>query len=142
METFETIITRRSIRKYSDKIVPSELIDKLIKAAMYAPSARNTQPWHFMVIDDRQLLNQIPEIHPFADMCRQASHAIFVCGDVNIEKLEGYISLNCAAATQNILLAAHELGLGSVWLGVYPRKERMNPLAKLRESQWQRAKTL
>lgn len=64
-------------------------------------------------------------------MCRQAPLAILVCGDNRIEKIEGYIALNCGAATQNILLCAHDLGLGAVWLGVYPRNERMNPIAKL-----------
>jgi len=98
---------------------------------MFAPSARNTQPWHFIVITDRELLGRIPHIHPYADMCYEISCAILVCGDLNMESLEGYLALNCGAATQNILLAAHDIGLGAVWLGVYPRKERMDPIAEL-----------
>ena len=133
METLNAIFTRRSIRKFLDRTIPGELIQEVIKAGMYAPSARNTQPWHFIVINERKLLNKIPAIHPFADMCYQASHAILVCGDSQIEKLEGYVAINCAAATQNILLAAHDKGLGAVWLGVYPRKERMEPVAKMFE---------
>ena len=131
METLQAIISRRSIRKFISKNIPDEYVLKMLEAAMFAPSARDTQPWHFVVINKRELLNKIPQIHPFADMCRQAPLAILVCGDNQIEKLEGYIALNCGAATQNILLCAHDLDLGAVWLGVYPRKERMEPIAKL-----------
>jgi len=131
METLKAILTRRSIRKFTGKNIPEEIITKLLESAMYAPSARNTQPWHFIVINQRVILDKLPHVHPYAEMCYEASLAILVCGDTNIENLEGYIAVNCAAATQNILLTAHDLGLGSVWLGVYPRKERMEPLSKL-----------
>ncbi|MCX7797224.1 MAG: nitroreductase family protein [Melioribacter sp.] len=130
METLQAILTRRSIRKFENKEIAEELIIKLLEAAMYAPSARNTQPWHFVVINDRKKLDEIPRLHPYADMCYDAPLAIMVCGDLNLEPLEGYIAINCAAATQNLLLAAHDLGLGAVWLGVYPRKERMEKLSK------------
>lgn len=130
METLHAIFTRRSIRKFQNKEIAEELIIKMLEAAMYAPSARNTQPWHFVVITDRKKLDEIPRLHPYADMCYEAPLAIMICGDLKLEKLEGYIAINCAAATQNLLLAAHDLGLGAVWLGVYPRKERMNALSK------------
>lgn len=130
METLQAILTRRSIRKFENKQIAEELIIKLLEAAMYAPSARNTQPWHFIVINERKKLDEIPKLHPYADMCYEAPLAILVCGDLNLEKMEGYIAINCAAATQNLLLAAHDLGLGAVWLGVYPRKERMEKLSK------------
>ncbi len=93
-------------------------------AGMYAPSARNQQPWHFLVIDERSLLDRIREVHPYASMLSGAALAILVCGDESLELSKGYWSVDCAAATQNILLAAHALGLGAVWLGVYPREER------------------
>jgi nitroreductase len=131
METLEAIHTRRSIRKFTGKSIPEELLTKILEAAMYAPSARNTQPWHFVVITNKELLGKIPHIHPYAEMCYDAGAAILVCGDTAIENLEGYLALNCGAASQNILLATHDLGLGGVWLGVYPRKERMEPLSKL-----------
>lgn len=130
METLQAILTRRSIRKFTNKKIDEEKVTKLLEAAMYAPSARNTQPWHFVVINNRKLLDQIPQLHPYAEMCYEATLAILVCGDLNLEKMEGYIAINCAAATQNILLAAHDLGLGAVWLGVYPRRERMEALSK------------
>jgi nitroreductase len=91
---------------------------------MYAPSARNQQPWHFLVIDERPLLGRIREIHPYASMLSDAELAILVLGDTTLELSRGYWPVDCAAATQNILLAAHALGLGAVWLGVYPREER------------------
>ncbi len=127
----DAILKRRSIRKYSGKTVNKSDIDILLKAAMYAPSARNEQPWHFIVIDDRGLLRRISEVHPYASMLPGAATAILVCGDENLELSKGYWPVDCAAATQNVLLAAHALGLGAVWLGVYPRHERQSALRKI-----------
>ncbi len=131
METIQAINSRRSIRKYTSQKISDELIKKLLTAGMQAPSARNYQPWHFVITNDREILDQIPKLHPYADMMYQATLAILVCGDLKIEKSVEYISLDCSAATQNILLAAHALDLGAVWLGVYPRKDRMKGLKKL-----------
>lgn len=121
----EVILTRRSIRKYISKPITNDQVENLLKAAMYAPSARNEQPWHYIVINDRYILDKIIEAHPYANMLKEAALAIIVCADENIEKTEGYWVQDCSAATQNILLAAHAMGLGSVWLGVYPREERI-----------------
>lgn len=131
MNTIDAIISRRSIRKYKDRPVAKILIGKLLEAAMYAPSARNEQPWHFVVIDKREILNKIPSIHPYAGMLKEAALAIMVCGDTDIEISVEYNAINCAAATQNILLAAHDLGLGACWLGVFPRKDRVKGLVKM-----------
>ena len=128
MEVFEAIFTRRSIRKYTDKQVSTEIIEKILKAAMYAPSANNYQPWQFVVVNDRKILNEIPNVHPYSKMLYTASLAILICGDENYEKLPGYNAVNCSAATQNLLLAAHACGLGTCWLGVYPREERMSEI--------------
>lgn len=125
MEALENILTRRSIRSFTDKEISSELIDKLLEAAVAAPSAGNQQPWNFIVVDDKSVLKQITEYHPSSKMLNEASHAIVVCGDLHKEKHPGYWIEDCSAATQNILLAAHALGLGAVWLGVYPVKERV-----------------
>jgi nitroreductase len=122
----EAIITRRSIRHYIRKNVDKSLIELLLKSAMYAPSARNEQPWHFIVIDRQELFKRIMKVHPYSSMLSEAAAAILVCGDEKLELSRGYWPVDCSAATQNILLAAHSLGLGSVWLGVYPRKERMD----------------
>ena len=131
METFEAINTRRSIRKFTNQKVDEKQYIKIIKAAMQAPSARDCQPWHFFLTDERDLLNKIPEVHQFAEMMKTASAAILVCGEFSLEPSPDYIAIDCAAATQNLLLAAHDLGLGAVWLGVYPRKERMDGMIKI-----------
>jgi nitroreductase len=132
MNTLECIKRRRSIRKYEpNKVVSDFLTDKLIEAGMYAPTARNMRGWHFIVINKKDILLELSRIHPYGKMLADASLAILVCGDLNIEPEEAYNAINCAAATQNILLAAHDLELGAVWLGVYPRKDRIEGICKL-----------
>jgi nitroreductase len=131
METIKAILTRRSIRKYSENIIPEEYYEVLLKAAMHAPSARNRQPWHFIIISDRSILKKLSGVCPSWKMLEDAANAIVVCGDMNLEDSESFIIQDCSAATQNILLAAHELGLGSVWLGVHPREDRLQPLMKI-----------
>ena len=129
METFEAIFDRRSIRKYDTRPVEVEKIVEMLKAAMYAPSANNTQPWQFMVITNREMLDELRRVHPYAAMLATAPLAILVCGDKSREPNEGYLNTNCSAATQNLLLAAQALGLGSVWLGVFPREERIKGIS-------------
>jgi nitroreductase len=131
MDTLEAIHTRRSIRKFEDRAVSPELVQKLLAAAMQAPSARNQQPWQFVVIDDRHLLGQIGQTFSNARMAQHAPLGILICGDLHEETSPGYWVVDCAAAAENMLLAAHALGLGAVWTGVYPREERMAGLSKL-----------
>jgi nitroreductase len=131
MDTLEAIHKRRSIRQYTQEAVDEELIQKLLAAAMQAPSARNQQPWQFVVIDDRSILEQIPAIMPNALMAAKAPAAILVCGDMDLERSEGYWVVDCAAAVENMLLAAHALGLGACWCGVFPREPRMEGLRRL-----------
>ena len=131
MEAIEAIHGRRSIRSYTDEPVSEEDIEILLKAAMAAPSAGNQQPWHFVVIDDREVLDAIPEYHQYAAMLQEAPLAIAVCGDVEEEKHEGFWVQDCSAAIENLLLAAHSRGLGAVWLGVHPDASRVRGLRKL-----------
>jgi nitroreductase len=131
MDVLEAIYTRRSIRKYGTAPISQKDIDLILKAAMYAPSAHNYQPWQFIVIHNKSILNAIRKIHPYADMLKNAGLAIVVCGDYTLDKHIGYLVQACSAATQNILLAAHGLDLGAVWLGVYPRENRIKRIAKL-----------
>ena len=131
MDTLEAIHTRRSIRKYTDEPVSEETIETLLRAAMAAPSAGNEQPWHFVVIDDRKLLDEIPKFHPYSAMLKGARVAILIAGDLSLETYEGYWVQDCSAATQNLLLAAHAEGLGAVWLGVHPVEERETGMRKL-----------
>jgi len=133
MDTLEAIHTRRSIRQYQEKTVPEELVNEILRAAMAAPSACNQQPWEFVVIKDLELREKIPSVCQFAQMIVDAPLAIMVCGNLKIETAQGYWVIDCAAATQNLLLAAHALGLGAVWTGVYPNEERMDGLTELLE---------
>lgn len=131
MELYEGLISRRSVRKYTGEKIDDQTINAIIKAGMYAPSARNRRPWHYIVIDDRSVMKKIMEVHPYSKMLAEASHAIVVCGDEKLENGPGYFKLDCSAATQNMLLAAHSLGLGAVWLGIEPRKERIEAISRL-----------
>ena len=130
MDTFEAQFNRRSICQYTQKTVPDELVQNLLKAAMYDPSARNGQPWHFVVIRDRAILNSIPSFHPYATMVPQSQLAIPVCGKVD-PSIPSYWLVDCAEATENLLLAVHASGLGAVWQGVAPRTERIEGMRKL-----------
>lgn len=121
----DPILNRRSIRKYTDQPVADEDVTYLLRAAMSAPSAHNEQPWHFIVIRDRRLLSEIPKVHPYAQMAAGAQLAILVCSDLALDTRSGFWVQDCAAATENILIAAQSKGLGAVWVGVYPREERV-----------------
>lgn len=119
-ETLSCILSRRSIRKYTGNPVPESTVETLLKAAMNAPSACNQQPWHFVLITDKAVLGEISTIHSGFTQLKDASLAILVCGEPGIAILGQYWCYDCAAATQNILLAAHACGLGAVWLGIHP----------------------
>lgn len=127
----EVILSRRSIRKYTDEPVSDEAVTELLRAAMAAPSAGNQQPWHFIVVRDRRSLEGIAAFHPFGGMAPQAQLAIVVCCDLDLEQRPGFWVQDCSAATENLLLAAHSLGLGAVWLGIHPRPERVEATKKL-----------
>src|SRR5512137_631213 len=98
MNTIETIRTRRSVRSYKDQKVPDEIVMELLQAAMCAPSAGNEQPWHFIVIDDRKVLDSLLTANPNAKMCKEAQLAILVCGDLKKEKYPGFWVQDCSAA--------------------------------------------
>lgn len=131
MDALEAIHGRRSIRQYTTQEIPEELTEKLLRASMSAPSAGNEQPWHFVIINDRSILYDISNAHPYADMLTQAPLAILVCGDPELEKHPGNLIVDCSAAVENMLIAAHALGLGTVWLGIYPQKDRMATITQL-----------
>ena len=131
MDLIEGIFTRRSIRKYKQGEITQDQLNTILKAGMYAPSARNQQPWHFIAVSNRELLNKIEQVHPYAKMLSKAQLAILVCGDETLELSKDYWVVDCSASTQNILLAAHGLGLGAVWLGLHPREERKKDITEL-----------
>lgn len=126
--TLETIHQRKSVRSYTDEVVSQEQLETLVKAAMAAPTAVNKQPWAFIAIREREVLDKLGNGLPYAKMLKKASAAIIVCGDLN-KALEGWEQefwiQDCSAASQNILLAAQSMGLGAVWTAAYPAEDRM-----------------
>jgi len=133
METMDAILTRRSIRKYLPEPVSREMIEDILKAGMSAPSAGDEQPWHFIIIDRRDLLEKISEMHPYAKMLKNAPAALLICADLNTPKFRDFWVQDCSAASENMLLAAHALGLGAVWIGVYPAEKLVNGIRELFE---------
>lgn len=131
METLQAIFTRRSIRKYKSGNISDEQIQLILRAGMQAPTARDTRSCHFVAINERSIMEAATHFHPYAAMLKKAALAIAVCGDRRLEPDTDYLVENASAATQNILLAAHDLGLGAVWLGVHPREKRVNGLTNL-----------
>lgn len=125
---FQNIITRTSIRSFTDQNVSEEIKSALLHAGMSAPSGVNKQPWEFILIDDPAVLKQLAEALPYAKMVAQAPMAIAVCGNSS-RFLEGDDATlwvqDDAAASENILLAAHAFGLGAVWTCLYPHEDRM-----------------
>ena len=134
-EALNCIMTRTSIRQYQDRPVEQEKVEQLLRAAMAAPTAVNKQPWHFYVLNTKEAINRLADASQRGgDMVRSAALVVVVCGDMD-KALEGkareYWIQDTSAATENLLLAAHALGLGAVWTGVYPMKERVEMTTKV-----------
>ncbi|MBG0776254.1 MAG: nitroreductase family protein [Desulfovibrionaceae bacterium] len=125
MDALECILTRRSVRAYTPEPVTDAEIRTLLEAAMAAPSACNQQPWEFVVVRDRETLAKVGTINPHARMAAKAPLGILVCGDATLEKCPGFWVQDCAAAVENLLLAARAMGLGAVWTAVFPVEERI-----------------
>ena len=128
-ETLNVIHSRSSIRHFTDQAVTADMVETLLRAAMAAPSSRNVQPWLFYVIEDEEMLLRLSEELPSARMLSNAPLAIVICGDIlrgnpNEEQVHNWV-MDCSAATQNLLLAAHSMGLGAVWTGVHPYADRI-----------------
>lgn len=134
MEALEAIFTRRSIRSYRDEPITDETMQLLLKAAMSGPSCVNARDWSFIIVRSREMLNKMADANGRpAEPLRSAAAAVMVCGDLNrsFPPAKDYWVIDGAIAAQNIVLAAHALGLGSVWLGTWPQKERVEAQAKL-----------
>jgi len=128
-EMIKTIFARRSIRKYTAELVREEDVKTMLEAAMAAPSASNLKPWHFVVVTNRQILDNLARVHPHGKMLFEAPLCIAVCGDKTISA--SFWVQDCSAATENLLLAATTLCLGAVWLGVHPREDRVSAIRKV-----------
>lgn len=120
MDVLEAIYTRKSIRKFTGEKISEENLKTLLTAGFCAPSAHNKKPWHFVVIKDEAALESIANKHPYAKMLPNAGCGIIVCGDKEKEGMTGFLVEDCSAAIENILLAAHGIGFGAVWCGLYP----------------------
>ena len=130
----DNIATRTSTRDYEARPVEKEKIEKMLRAAMAAPTAMNKQPWHFVVVDQRNVLDALAGTNPYAKMLKKAPLAIVVCGNTD-KMIEGggrdFWIQDASAATENLLLAAHAMGLGAVWTGAYPSEERCISISKV-----------
>ncbi len=127
----DNILARTSIRSYQDRPVEQVKIEKLLRAGMAAPSAVDKRPWHFIVVTDKQVLEGLAQANPNAGMAARAPLAIVVCGDKTkaLTRVPDYWVQDVSAATENILLAAHGMGLGAVWTGTYPVTDRVEKVA-------------
>lgn len=134
METMKNILTRRSVRSYSDRPVSDETIHALLEAAMSAPSCTNSRDWAFVVVKDRKTLEKMADANGRpAQLLKKAPLAILVCGDLEraFSKAPDYWIIDCAIAAENLVLAANSQGLGSVWLGTYPQMERVRKQSEI-----------
>ena len=130
MDAIENILTRRSVRHFRPNPVPDEELQLLLRAAMHAPSAGNSQPWHFVVVTDRAVLNEVPKFHTSAEFIVEVPVAILICADENVAR-PGRWLLDCSAAAENMLLAAHARGLGACWIGIQPDPLRIEGITNL-----------
>lgn len=128
MELMEGLLTRRSVRQFQEKEVSVSDVKEIVKAGMYAPSARNQQVWRFVVDTDKERLAAISEKLPTARMAKEAAFAIVVCVDTEQLASPDYWIQDCSAAMENMLLACHAKDMGGVWVGLYPKSDREQAL--------------
>lgn len=132
----ECIMTRASVRKYKPETVNDSIITDVLKAGMAAPTAANQQAWHFVVITNQTLKDSISDAFQWTKMVKDCAFAVVVCGDMSRlfdgdREEGGFWTLDCSTASENMLLAAHALGLGGVWCGIYPEEDRMSRLSEI-----------
>jgi nitroreductase len=137
MNLTEGLLTRRSIRKYTDQKIDKETIEEILKAAQHAPTAHNKQPWEFLVIGDKEALAHLRHLQRWTSFAKDAACAIFVCGDINQsfnrhkeDEKWSFVDVDCALATQNLLLAAHDKGIGTCYCGCAPMQRVVDSVKK------------
>ena len=121
----DAIFTRTSVRAYTDRAIEPEKLERLLRAGMAAPSARNQQPWEFYVTTNRERLHALSQCSPYVGFVKHAGAAIVPCWRKDGLTAPDYAQIDLSAATENILLEAESLGLGGVWCGIAPSRERM-----------------
>lgn len=122
------ILTRTSVRKFLAKKLTKAEIEQILRAGFSAPSAKNTQPWEFIVVENPDTLAKMSTFSPYAGLIKNAAMGMVVCGNTDCNSIIDYCEQDCAAATENMLIAANSLGIGSCWIGMYPHLERTEPL--------------
>ena len=125
----DLMYSRQRVRDFTDAPVSDDQVEAMLKAAMAAPSAQDRRPWHFVVVRKRKMLDRLAEVHKYAYMLEKAPLAVIVCGDQNVS--EKYWVEDGCVATQNLLLAAKALGLGGVWISLYPKKKYQKAVREL-----------
>lgn len=136
MEAVENILKRRSIRKYTTEKIDADTMHKLLECGMAGPTCVNARDWAFIAVDDNELLAKLAECNGRpAGMLPDAAAAIIVCGDLSraFPRAKDYWIIDASIATQNIVLVANAMGIGTVWLGTYPQMERVEKIEKLLE---------
>ena len=132
-ETLQTIYSRRSVRSFTGELISRDALIKILRAGMSAPSAVNVQPWSFIAVTKREVLDALCEKLPYAKMLGKAGAAIIVCGIPDKDEVfsRDYWVMDCSSATENILLACHALGFGAVWTAVYVDEERIKDVREI-----------
>lgn len=124
-----SIIEKRiSIRKFNHKEIAKDDILKIVESGMIAPSSKNNKPWQFIILEDKKLIEKVSTFHKNWITLKEANKVIIVCGDLECDDRVPHVLMACSASTENILLKATELEIGSIWLGAYPDKVRLEAL--------------
>lgn len=130
METIKTIMSRRSIRSWTEEPVEEAERKIILEAAMNAPSAADARPWHFVTMDDPEVIKQFTEMGG-TEMLAESTFMVMVCGDVSKEIYPGFWPQDCSCAMHNMQLAAHDIGMGCVWVAIYPLEERVETCRRI-----------
>jgi nitroreductase len=132
-DTLTIIHQRKSVRHFTGEPVTQAQLDILLKAAMAAPSAVNCQPWEFIVVTDRKILDKLGDALPYAKMIYKAGAAVIVCGipAKAHKQMTEYSVIDSTLASQNLLLAAEAIGLGAIWTAAYPYPDRMESVRSI-----------
>ncbi|WP_304154571.1 nitroreductase family protein [Megamonas hypermegale] len=124
----QDILNRTSVRRFLDRKIEQEKLKQILQAGFAAPSAKNTQPWEFLIVQNKETLAKMATFSPYAGPIGRAALGMLVCADTNCNPFIDYCEQDCAAATENMLIAAKKLGIGSCWIGVYSNSERVEPI--------------